>query len=159
MEFVSPEGLRLDGRRPKELRQLKAELGVLASADGSAEFQMGNTRVLAAVFGPKEPEQRSQQDPNQVTIRCEYAMAAFSTGARGRGAGAGREPGAAEGRSSSSRTSSGGQSWQLREGSSGSRPALSLSLCATAHPATLCLLQASAGSSASRTGEPRSCRW
>ncbi|CAI6009205.1 unnamed protein product [Closterium sp. NIES-65] len=34
MEFVSPEQLRLDGRRPKELRQLKCELGVLRSADG-----------------------------------------------------------------------------------------------------------------------------
>jgi ribonuclease PH len=45
MEFVSPEGLRLDGRRPKELRQLKAELGVLQSADGSATFEMGNTKV------------------------------------------------------------------------------------------------------------------
>jgi ribonuclease PH len=45
MEFVSPEGLRLDGRRPKELRQLKAELGVLKSADGSAMFEMGNTKV------------------------------------------------------------------------------------------------------------------
>lgn len=45
MEFVSPEGLRLDGRRPKELRQLKSELGVLQSADGSATFEMGNTKV------------------------------------------------------------------------------------------------------------------
>jgi ribonuclease PH len=45
MEFVSPEGLRLDGRRPKELRQLKAELRVLQSADGSATFEMGNTKV------------------------------------------------------------------------------------------------------------------
>lgn len=103
MEFVSPEGLRLDGRRPKELRQLKAELGVLQSADGSATFQMGNTKVMAAVFGPKEPEQRSQQDQTMATIRCEYAMAAFSTGAVGRGwwagvgALAGQEPAAGGG--------------------------------------------------------------
>lgn len=45
MEFVSPEGLRLDGRRPKEVRQLSAEIGVLQSADGSASFEMGNTKV------------------------------------------------------------------------------------------------------------------
>ena len=45
MEFLSPEGLRLDGRRPKELRQLQCELGVLDSADGSAMFTMGNTKV------------------------------------------------------------------------------------------------------------------
>lgn len=47
MEFVSPEGLRLDGRRPNELRQIKAELGVLQSADGSAIFEMGNTKVCS----------------------------------------------------------------------------------------------------------------
>ena len=45
MEFVNPEGLRQDGRRPKELRQLSCQLGVLAKADGSAMFEMGNTKV------------------------------------------------------------------------------------------------------------------
>lgn len=48
MEFISTSGLRLDGRRPKELRQLKCELGVLQSADGSAMFSMGNTVVSGA---------------------------------------------------------------------------------------------------------------
>lgn len=47
MEFVSPEGLRLDGRRPKELRRLACELGCLPHADGSAQLQMGNTKVGA----------------------------------------------------------------------------------------------------------------
>ncbi|KAI7840133.1 hypothetical protein COHA_006172 [Chlorella ohadii] len=84
MEYVSPEGLRLDGRRPKELRQLKAELGVLASADGSAMFEMGNTKVLAAVFGPKPVETRSQEDDKRCLVKCEYAMASFSTGERRR---------------------------------------------------------------------------
>ena len=45
MEFVSPEGLRLDGRRDKELRKIEARLNVLQSADGSATFEMGNTKV------------------------------------------------------------------------------------------------------------------
>lgn len=45
MEFVSPEGLRIDGRRPRELRRLGAQLDVLQSADGSAIFEMGNTKV------------------------------------------------------------------------------------------------------------------
>lgn len=45
MEYVSPEGLRLDGRRDKELRKLNATIGVLQSADGSATFEMGNTKV------------------------------------------------------------------------------------------------------------------
>ncbi|EXC22513.1 Exosome complex component [Morus notabilis] len=69
MEFVNPEGLRLDGRRPTELRQIRAELGAVAKADGSAVFEMGNTKVIAAVYGPRE-------------VRFEYSMANFSTGDR-----------------------------------------------------------------------------
>ena len=60
---------------------MRAELGVLSSASGSALFEMGNTKVLAAVFGPKPVEQRSQEDDTRAVIKCEYAMAAFSTGA------------------------------------------------------------------------------
>ena len=45
MEFLSPEGLRMDGRRPKELRKLHCEVGTLGEADGSATFDMGNTKV------------------------------------------------------------------------------------------------------------------
>lgn len=70
-------------RRPKELRQLKASLGVLAGADGSALFEMGNTKVLAAVWGPKPCEQRSAEDEARCVIKCEYSMAAFSTGEGG----------------------------------------------------------------------------
>ncbi|KAH9620249.1 hypothetical protein KSS87_014419, partial [Heliosperma pusillum] len=54
MEFVSPEGLRLDGRRPLEMRQLRAEIGSISKADGSTVFEMGNTKVIAAVYGPRE---------------------------------------------------------------------------------------------------------
>ena len=46
MEFLSPEGLRMDGRRPKELRKLHCEVGTLGEADGSATFDMGNTKVM-----------------------------------------------------------------------------------------------------------------
>ncbi|BAT92754.1 hypothetical protein VIGAN_07158100 [Vigna angularis var. angularis] len=66
MEYVSPEGLRLDGRRPMEMRQIRAEIGAVSKADGSAMFEMGNTKVIAAVYGPRE-------------VRCEYSMANFST--------------------------------------------------------------------------------
>ncbi len=45
MEFVSPEGLRVDGRRPQELRALQCKFGVLGACDGSALFQAGNTKA------------------------------------------------------------------------------------------------------------------
>ncbi|KAK3194676.1 hypothetical protein Dsin_025986 [Dipteronia sinensis] len=83
MEFVSPEGLRLDGRRPTEMRQLRAEIGVVSKADGSAMFEMGNTKVIAAVYGPREVQNRGQQTNNDhALVRCEYSMANFSTGDR-----------------------------------------------------------------------------
>lgn len=82
MEYVSPEGLRLDGRRPMEMRQIRAELGAIAKADGSALFEMGNTKVTAAVYGPREVENRSQQLNDRALVRCEYGMANFSTGDR-----------------------------------------------------------------------------
>jgi hypothetical protein len=47
-------GLRVDGRRANELRKISAKLGVLGQADGSAYLEMGNTKVLAAVYGPHE---------------------------------------------------------------------------------------------------------
>ena len=36
------------------------------------------------MFGPKQVEQRSQEDPDRAIVRCEYAMAKFSTGERRR---------------------------------------------------------------------------
>ncbi|GFP91947.1 exosome complex component rrp41 [Phtheirospermum japonicum] len=82
MEYVNPEGLRLDGRRPMEMRQLRGEIGVVSRADGSAVFEMGNTKVIAAVYGPREVQNRSQQLNDQALVRCEYSMANFSTGDR-----------------------------------------------------------------------------
>lgn len=47
-------GLRVDGRRPPELRKLQCQLGVFKQADGSALLEQGNTKVLATVYGPHE---------------------------------------------------------------------------------------------------------
>ncbi|CAD6272034.1 unnamed protein product [Miscanthus lutarioriparius] len=69
----------------KQMRQLKGEVGVVARADGSALFEMGNTRVIAAVYGPREVQNKGQQvNINEALVRCEYRMAEFSTGDRRR---------------------------------------------------------------------------
>ena len=60
-EFVSPEGLRLDGRRPKELRRMNCQLDVLQTADGSAIFEMGNTKVHAHSTSCTTPTTPSKQ--------------------------------------------------------------------------------------------------
>ncbi|KAI2469599.1 ribosomal protein S5 domain 2-like protein [Annulohypoxylon bovei var. microspora] len=50
--------LRIDGRRWNELRQLHAQLRTQASADGSACFELGNTKVMCVVSGPSEEGKR-----------------------------------------------------------------------------------------------------
>lgn len=62
---------------------MRAEVGVLSSASGSAIFEMGNTKVLAAVFGPKPVTNRGEEDEKKAIVKCEYAMAVFSTGTSG----------------------------------------------------------------------------
>ncbi|WVY93910.1 hypothetical protein V8G54_032998 [Vigna mungo] len=63
------------------MRQIRAEIGAVSKADGSAMFEMGNTKVIAAVYGPREVQNRSQIS-NHALVRCEYSMANFSTGDR-----------------------------------------------------------------------------
>ena len=45
VEFVDLCGLRLDGRRPGELRKVHAKLGVVSNATGSALLEQGLTKV------------------------------------------------------------------------------------------------------------------
>jgi 3' exoribonuclease family, domain 1 len=84
MEHISPEGLRADGRRANELRRVQCRVGLFGRADGSAYFALGNTKVLAAVYGPRPLSQSRVRDGkhDRALIRCEYSMAAFSTGER-----------------------------------------------------------------------------
>lgn len=76
--LIDDEGRRLDGRGPAELRPLHIEVDVLANADGSAYVEQGNTKVLAAVYGPKEVHPRHLGLPDRAVLRCRYHMAPFS---------------------------------------------------------------------------------
>ncbi|MEM0015541.1 MAG: exosome complex exonuclease Rrp41 [Saccharolobus sp.] len=80
--LILDDGSRLDGRKPDELRNIKIELGVLKNADGSAVFEMGNTKVIAAVYGPKEMHPRHLSLPDRAVLRVRYHMTPFSTDER-----------------------------------------------------------------------------
>ncbi|BEP18483.1 exosome complex exonuclease Rrp41 [Pyrofollis japonicus] len=71
--------IRIDGRLPEQLRPIRIEVGVLGNADGSALVEYGATRVLAAVYGPREAHPRHMALPDRAIIRCRYHMAPFST--------------------------------------------------------------------------------
>eukprot|EP01087_Luapelamoeba_hula_P003614 TRINITY_DN1340_c0_g1_i1.p1 TRINITY_DN1340_c0_g1~~TRINITY_DN1340_c0_g1_i1.p1 ORF type:complete len:248 (+),score=34.00 TRINITY_DN1340_c0_g1_i1:131-874(+) len=82
LEYISPEGLRLDGRRPEEMRKVTCQMGVLARADGSASFRQGNTIAIASVYGPHEITRRRNEIHDRAFVTCQYTMASFSTGDR-----------------------------------------------------------------------------
>ncbi len=82
--LLSPEGLRIDGRRLDELRPIRIEAGALHQADGSAFVEWGANKVMAAVYGPREVHPRHLQQNNKAVIQCKYNMAAFSVDERKR---------------------------------------------------------------------------
>ncbi|KAL3859094.1 hypothetical protein ACJMK2_009327 [Sinanodonta woodiana] len=85
IELLSDQGFRIDGRKPKELRRIQCRLGVFKQADGSAYIEQGNTKVLAAVYGPHETAGgRGKALHDKVLVNCQYSMATFSTGERKR---------------------------------------------------------------------------
>jgi len=82
--LLSPEGLRIDGRRLDELRPITIHVGALKNADGSAFVEWGANKVMAAVYGPREVHPRHLQQNNKAVIQCKYNMAAFAVDERKR---------------------------------------------------------------------------
>ncbi len=80
--LIRDDGLRHDGRKPEDLRPIKMQVGILKNADGSAYVEYGKTKVVAAVYGPREVHPRHLALPDRALIRCRYHMAPFSTSDR-----------------------------------------------------------------------------
>jgi len=76
--LIDKKGLRLDGRKPEELRSMKIEVGILPNADGSAYIQQGKNKILAGVYGPREMHPKHLALPDRTVLRCRYHMAPFS---------------------------------------------------------------------------------
>ena len=78
------DGIRLDGRKPDEMRPVKIETGVLQNADGSAYIEVGKTKVIAGVFGPRPIHPKHETLFDRAKVRCTYTLSSFSTEERAR---------------------------------------------------------------------------
>ncbi|XP_062077272.1 exosome complex exonuclease RRP46 homolog [Humulus lupulus] len=58
---------RIDGRTPNQLRPLACSRNVLNRAHGSASWSQGDTKVLAAVYGPKAGTKKNES-PEKACI-------------------------------------------------------------------------------------------
>ncbi len=79
-----PYTKRSDGRKMDELRPIKAEVGIIPNADGSALFAFGKTLAIVAVYGPKPLHPQHLQKPDRGILRCTYNMLPFSVTERAR---------------------------------------------------------------------------
>lgn len=79
IEYVNLSGLRVDGRRPKEVRQLRCKMGVLPRVDGSAMVEQGNTVAIAVVHGPREARRRADAEHDQGFLTCNVSIAPFAS--------------------------------------------------------------------------------
>ncbi len=77
-KLIDKKGIRLDGRKPNELRPIKLEVGVVPNADGSAYIEQGKNRIIAGVYGPREVHPKHLALQDRTVLRCRYHMAPFS---------------------------------------------------------------------------------
>ncbi|RPA80823.1 ribosomal protein S5 domain 2-like protein [Ascobolus immersus RN42] len=77
-ELLSPEGLRIDGRRWNDLRRVFAQMATQPSSNGSSYFEMGNTKVICTIQGPGEPTSRSKTIHDRCSISVDLNYAPFS---------------------------------------------------------------------------------
>eukprot|EP00927_Polykrikos_kofoidii_P025699 TRINITY_DN23047_c0_g1_i1.p1 TRINITY_DN23047_c0_g1~~TRINITY_DN23047_c0_g1_i1.p1 ORF type:complete len:284 (+),score=43.88 TRINITY_DN23047_c0_g1_i1:69-854(+) len=62
------ESAREDGRDTNQMRPPNVEIRPLLRADGSARFSLGNSSVIAAVYGPREPKSRYREVFDRATL-------------------------------------------------------------------------------------------
>ena len=78
-DILALAGLRVDGRRPNEIRTITHKLGVTQHADGSVYYEQGLNKILASVHGPQEPERRQAVgSDDKGTISVQVINAPFS---------------------------------------------------------------------------------
>jgi polyribonucleotide nucleotidyltransferase len=82
-EMILKDQVRLDGRKPDEIRDISIEVGVLPRAHGSALFTRGQTQSLSATtLGTKVDEQRVEGLSGEFfkTYMLHYNFPPFCTG-------------------------------------------------------------------------------
>lgn len=81
--MILEKNIRVDGRRPEEIRKISAQAGILPRAHGSALFVRGETQCLAAVtLGTAEDEQRidALEGESTKSFMLHYNFPPFSVG-------------------------------------------------------------------------------
>lgn len=70
----------IPGRRWNELRRIDGRLQTQQASDGSAYFEMGNTKIICTVNGPQEGRRGAagREQSQEARIETEISIAGFS---------------------------------------------------------------------------------
>jgi len=77
-QLMNENGIRCDGRRIDQIRNVSIKVGILKNADGSAYIEFGKNKILAGVFGPRDVHPKHMADQDSGILRCRYHMSPFS---------------------------------------------------------------------------------
>ncbi|XP_055352862.1 putative exosome complex component RRP41 [Paramacrobiotus metropolitanus] len=86
-------GLRRDGRKPEEVRDILCQFGCAEGADGSVLYQLGNTKILATVVGPADAGENDDEEGDLELLEepsgldCHFKLSSFSQSDRKSGKG------------------------------------------------------------------------
>lgn len=81
--LLTADGDRLDGRQPHECRSNFLKTGAVNAAAGSAYAEVGQTRVIVSVFGPRESH-KAEAFSGIGRLNCHVQYASFATSVRGK---------------------------------------------------------------------------
>lgn len=74
-EILSSEAKRLDGRTPTQFRNIFLKCGLIKVARGSAYIELNKTKVICAVYGPKNI---TTEFVEKGRINCDVQMTSFA---------------------------------------------------------------------------------
>ena len=77
-QLMNENGIRCDGRKIDQLRNVTLKVGILKNADGSAYIEFGKNKILAGIFGPRDVHPKHMADQDTGILRCRYHMSPFS---------------------------------------------------------------------------------
>uniref|UniRef100_A0A914Q4N2 Exoribonuclease phosphorolytic domain-containing protein n=1 Tax=Panagrolaimus davidi TaxID=227884 RepID=A0A914Q4N2_9BILA len=69
--------IRYDGRRFDQIRNINFKFGLYPHADGSVYYEQGCTKVICAVYGPRQNRVRTSDD--LCFINCQFSLSSFAT--------------------------------------------------------------------------------
>jgi len=76
--LLDENGIRCDGRKVDETRNVMIKAGVLKNANGSAYIEFGANKILVGVFGPRDVHPKHLANADTGILRCRYHMSPFS---------------------------------------------------------------------------------